>query len=158
MTRLAWVALAACAALAACGDKVRSTPGALVRVTLQSRVGVLLDELPTSTRDRVATDLLARPSGFWNPLARRQVSATLYRLVYRNFYGEGLGQLPLPPLEQWQINMYPATRSFTNEDGQVESRFQCDAFADAAADNAVETSVTVPTSGGHSMRRSRWRT
>src|SRR5688572_8891218 len=40
--------------------------GALVRVTMESRVGVLLDELPLSMRDRVADAILAEPPSFWS--------------------------------------------------------------------------------------------
>ncbi len=82
---------------------------------MNSQVGVLLDEVPDAARERLASDLLARPSAFWAARARRQVSTALYRLTYRNFYGENQGQLPLPPVERWQITVQPATRA--NIDG-----------------------------------------
>jgi hypothetical protein len=108
------VALLACA-LPACGDNDEPAPvqdpGALVEVTIESRVGVLLDELPEAAREALAADLLAQPASFWEARARRQIEATNYRLIYRNFYGEGIGQLPLPPVEQWQVTAQAAQRT-----------------------------------------------
>jgi hypothetical protein len=101
--------LAALLALTACGDD-GPPAGALIDVAMDGRVGVLLDELPEEVRDRVADDLLARPASFWEDRARRQIEATLYRLVYRNFYGDDLGQLPLPPAELWSIELAAAAR------------------------------------------------
>jgi len=92
------------------GDEARSS-GALVKVTTASRVGVLLDELPGDARDRAAADLLARPAEFWTQRAQRQLEASLYRLLYRNFFYTGRGQLPLPPVERWNIAIHPAERA-----------------------------------------------
>ncbi len=85
-------------------------PGALVRVTTASEVGVLLDELPTAMRDRVATDLLARPDEFWIERARWQLRLTSIRLVYRKYYfaeeeQDAKDALPLPPEEVWRITL-----------------------------------------------------
>lgn len=98
------------AAVACASDDEAPDPGALITVTMQSRVGVLLDEIPATARARLAADLLARPAAFWEVRARRQISTALYRLVYRHFYGEGLGQLPLPPASLWRIQIQPAER------------------------------------------------
>jgi hypothetical protein len=88
--------------------------GALVDVELAGRVGVLLDELPGQARERLATTLLAESKEVWAARARRQVEAATYRLTYRNLYyesAEGKGQLPLPPPEQWRIELGDPERS-----------------------------------------------
>src|SRR5262245_9487954 len=82
---LGFVALRA-SRVAAAPDPTENDPGALVRVTASARVGVLLDEIPPSLRPRAEAMLRARPASFWDALARRQLSATLYRLVFRQFY------------------------------------------------------------------------
>ena len=81
-------------------------PGALVRTTARSTVGVVLDEIPTFMRDRIAESLIARPASFWQERATRQLQLTTYRLVFRvAFYDEPKQQLPLPPLSLWQIQL-----------------------------------------------------
>ncbi len=99
---------------AGCGDDIgpppSPPPGALIAVSMATEVGVLLDELPPAARDRLAADLLARPAAFWVARAERQVSTALYRLVYRNLFDETLGQLPLPPVEQWDLEVAAAQR------------------------------------------------
>jgi len=72
----------------------------LIHVTATSQVGVLLDELPESIRERVAKALLAKPDSFYEARARRQLTLSTYRLNFRAaFYDEdsGKSQLPLPP-------------------------------------------------------------
>src|SRR5438067_9119863 len=61
-------------------------PGALVRTTLRSRVGVLLDEIPSSMRSRVVTALIAKPDDFWKGRAAQQLRLTTYRLVFREAF------------------------------------------------------------------------
>jgi Lysyl oxidase len=82
--------------------------GALIETSMESRVGVLLDELPAATRDRAAAALLAEPTSFWLDRARRQVRLTRYRLVFRKVFHPDKGQLPLPPEEVWKIALDPA--------------------------------------------------
>ena len=97
-------------ASAAAPDPTANDPGALVLVTATARVGVMADEIPRSLRPRAEANLKARPSAFWEALARRQLSATLYRLVFRPFYYPprlSKGQLPMPPAETWQITVSP---------------------------------------------------
>jgi len=79
--------------------------GALIGISMTSTVGVVLDEVPATERTRVATAYASRDSAFWAARARSQVEATLYRLVYRNFYYGNRGQLPLPPAELWDFNI-----------------------------------------------------
>lgn len=76
--------------------------GALLDLTMESTVGVLLDDLPPGERDRVAA-LLAEPAATWQARAGLQVETTYYRLVFRNFFVEEGGQIPLPPREQWGL-------------------------------------------------------
>ena len=45
-------------------------PGAILDVSMSSQVGVLLDEVPMSIRDRVAATLIAEPPDFWTARAR----------------------------------------------------------------------------------------
>jgi hypothetical protein len=85
-------------------------PGALVDLTMHSRVGVLLDELPEADRDRVAEALMAESDEFWRSRAITQIEATAYRLTYRNFFVPGAGQLPLPPDSLWTIDLGTAER------------------------------------------------
>ena len=86
----------------ACSDDAPD-PGALVAVSMTSIAGVLLDEVPESARGRATEELVAKPAAFWEGRVRRHIETTLYRLVYRNDFYEGLGQLPLPPVESWQL-------------------------------------------------------
>lgn len=100
--------LALVLAFAPSRDVRAADPGGLVRVSTRSKVGVLLDEVPTSIRDRVAADLAAAPPSFWEARARMQIETTTYRLIYRSFYypaRSGRRQLPLPPAETWRITV-----------------------------------------------------
>ncbi|MFN2426996.1 MAG: lysyl oxidase family protein [Candidatus Binatia bacterium] len=111
------IALAAALALPPFATAVRkppgggaSDPGALIDVSMESRVGVLLDEIPVNIRQRVADHYLGAPADFWRAHAKRQVETTEYRLTYRNFFYAKKGQLPLPPEELWQIEVGTPTR------------------------------------------------
>jgi len=55
--------------------------GALVSVRMESRAGVVLDEIPEEYRDDVVQALLERPESFWQELVRRQVRLTRRRGV-----------------------------------------------------------------------------
>lgn len=75
-------------------------PGALVSVSLDGKVGVLLDEMPESMRGRVAESLIGEPEGFWIARAREQVRLTSLRLDFRQFFyppEDAKLQLPIPP-------------------------------------------------------------
>lgn len=94
--------------------------GALIKTTMNSKVGVLLDEIPASMRDRVATSLIAKPATFWKERAHNQIRLTTYRLVFRQyFYANSTGskkQLPLPPKENQVITLLGTPRR-ANVDG-----------------------------------------
>ncbi len=104
------------------GDPARGTrgevsvpdDGALVGVSMQSRVGVLLDEMPSGIRARVARDLVAKPAQFWIDRAKAQARLATYRLVFRQyFYGGHKKQLPLPPENLWNVTLLGAPRRVT---------------------------------------------
>lgn len=97
--------LACALALTSCNEAVERDPGALIDMRMESTVGVLLDEIPASQRERVAAALLAQPSDAWQARAELQVETTYYRLTFRNLFYEGLGILPLPPRPQWVIEV-----------------------------------------------------
>lgn len=80
-----------------------TVPGALVRVTMRSQVGVLLDEFPEPMRERVADDLLAQPAEEWQARARRQARLTRLRLNFRDSHHPGKGPLPLPRPDEWSV-------------------------------------------------------
>jgi hypothetical protein len=88
-------------------DAGPADPGALVRVTMQSQVGVLLDEIPAGMRERVAQDMLGQGPEFWTKRAVFQIEHTLHRLVYRQTYyaDSRKRQLPLPPRERWNVTL-----------------------------------------------------
>ncbi|NUP08615.1 MAG: hypothetical protein HOW73_21410 [Polyangiaceae bacterium] len=97
-----------------CGDDTEpppgDDPGSLVRVTTTSQVGVLLDEFPEASRDRIATELLSKSSEWWTERARWQLRLTSPRLVYRKYYfdeseWDSKNALPLPPEEVWKISL-----------------------------------------------------
>lgn len=78
-------------------------PGALVSVTLDGKVGVLLDEMPVSVRDRAADSIMNRPESFWQARAMEQFRLTQLRLNFRQFFyaeEDKKFQLPIPPEEK----------------------------------------------------------
>ena len=102
------VASAALAAVLALNpaDAAAADPGSLVRTTMQSQVGVVLDEIPASLRGRAAAELVAKPSSFWSERAQAQLRLTIYRLVYRSaYYHAGRDALPLPPEPVWKVTL-----------------------------------------------------
>lgn len=92
--------------IATAAESAPPVAAALVATTMQSKVGVLLDEIPQSMRARVVQALIARPEGFWKARAMQQLRLTTYRLVFRTFfYSASRQQLPLPPEALWNITL-----------------------------------------------------
>ncbi|MDX1417731.1 MAG: lysyl oxidase family protein, partial [Candidatus Promineifilaceae bacterium] len=85
-----------------------SAPGALIQVSMEGQVGVLLDEIPAALRDSIAEDLQERPEAYWLALAEQQVRLARNRLNFRNFVYPDKGQLPLAPEELWSIHLAPS--------------------------------------------------
>lgn len=128
-----------------CGS--RADPGALVRVSMHSRVGVLLDEVPAALRERAARAVRDQDRAFWQRRARLQIEHTYSRLVYRGFFYEGSDkrQLPLPPPEAWSITLDPAGPQRRTIDGRdlitmdyaLQSTLLSDAGSPARAEPAL---------------------
>jgi hypothetical protein len=89
--------------------------GALVGVSMKSKVAVLLDEIPESMRERTTLTLVSKPESFWKERAKRQAKLATYRLVFRDaYYGDSEEKhalekpkqaLPLPPDSVWNIQL-----------------------------------------------------
>ncbi|WP_420631654.1 lysyl oxidase family protein [Candidatus Leptofilum sp.] len=79
--------------------------GSLIGLTMNSQVGILLDEYPEAMRDEVATVLAAESDAFWIDLAQRQVALTYNRLYFRPYFYADKGELPLPPQSLWHIEL-----------------------------------------------------
>jgi lysyl oxidase len=99
----------------------RGAAGALVEVTLASRVGVVLDELPLSQRSAAASYYLAKPAQFWKDRAAAQAEHTNYRFTYRQFYYDvdpPKLKMAMPPEELWRVELKPGgAKRVTTEDG-----------------------------------------
>jgi hypothetical protein len=124
--------------------------GALVAVSFEGRVGVLLDELPAELRDRAVEQLLDQRNFFWRERARAQIRLATYRLVYRNFFydpEDGKGQLPLPPESLWQIELV-GNPERSDVDGHdyvlVGYRFTSTLLTDPASPAEAEPALTEP--------------
>ena len=152
MTKRSALLMIGCAAVLCVIESVRMTaaagpaapdPGSLVATTATSTVGVLLDEIPASMRDRVAQALIARPPSFWTERARQQLRLTSYRLVFRGFYySASRKQLPLPPESVWTITLLGAPRRQTDFGGHdvvtVDYRFSSTLLSDVASPEVSE--------------------
>jgi hypothetical protein len=135
-------------------DQGTLDPGALVRTQMTSTVGVLLDEIPSSIRDRVAADLAARPNDFWIDRAQRQISLTQYRLVFRNQFYAGQKstqrfQLPLPPKSVLQITLNgPARRTSIDKHDLVVVDYSLDSTIVTDANSPGTSEVQLAKVGG----------
>src|SRR5438874_10983832 len=94
--------------------EVTGDSGALVKLEMNSTVGVLLDDIPAgAVRDAAAAEILNQTNAFWTARAQTQVKLNYYRLVLRQLYWSGLwkggagginkGPLPLPPKSIWHV-------------------------------------------------------
>lgn len=101
---------------------INDDPGALVRVTTSSKVGVLLEDFPEASRDRIAEELLAKGEDWWIERAKWQLRLTSPRLIYRKYYFDEAewdlkNALPLPPEDVWRITVASAGASRQMIDG-----------------------------------------
>ncbi len=144
------VVLLAHDAMAAKGN---DDPGALLSVSLESDVGVVLNEVPLSERGRIAAQLLAKPASFWRARAQWQVEHTSYRLIYRGFfYGPGTGgggsrqMLPITKPEEWNIVIDPAGPRRASYQGHdvvfVAFSMTTTVLSDAASPAAAEPNLS----------------
>lgn len=124
-----------------------NVPGALIDLSMDSKVGVLLDEIPAADRQRLVASLLAKPASFWQERALRQLSLATYRLVFRQyFYGGQKKQLPLPPESIRKITLTGAPTRVVSADGKhdtvvVPYRFEGTLLTDAGSPAASEPAL-----------------
>lgn len=89
---------------AATVDPATFDEGALIAVSMNGTVGVLLDGIPLAIRDEAIERIMAQDDQYWLDMAHRQTKLTKYRLNFRNYkYGPSRSQLPMPPEELWQF-------------------------------------------------------
>lgn len=145
-----WRAASCLLGLAACDHpgsppSPQPDPGALIGVSAQGSVGVLLDEIEPSVRDAVAARVLARSEARWSELVREQLDLAYYRLTFRSYFYVDAeppkGRLPLPPPALWQIELLgPARRG--QIDGHdvvlVDYDFRSTLLTDLASPGAAE--------------------
>jgi hypothetical protein len=82
--------------------------GALVGVTAAGRVGILLEDFPLASRDRLASTFTALPQSFWQERAKQQIRLSTLRLVYREYYypaNDNRDSLTLTQPEEWTITL-----------------------------------------------------
>ncbi|HEY0463837.1 MAG TPA: lysyl oxidase family protein, partial [Polyangiaceae bacterium] len=111
--------------------------GALIQLSATSRVGVLLDEVPSSIRERVASALLAKPASFYEARARQQLILATYRLNFRaGFYADdsGKNQLPLPPPEAQSVRLL-------KKSGKIAYRAQVEGHDYVLSDYQLDATV-----------------
>lgn len=131
------------------GGRGGHAAGALVKVTLEGKVGVLLDEIPQSQRAAAASYYLNKPNQFWRDRATLQMKHTNYRLTYRHlFYADSeppKGMMALPPQELWRIDLKSTGAKRITENGHdaivigytFESTLLSDVDSPAQADAAL---------------------
>ncbi|MBX3191147.1 MAG: hypothetical protein KF819_29390 [Labilithrix sp.] len=118
--------------------------GALVDIAMDSRVGVLLDEIPLSVRDRVVEQIMSEPESFWTERAARQVELATHRLVFRGKHydnGSHKGALPLPPASQRTIRLQGEPRRIAegaHDTIVVSYRFEGTLLTDVASPGISE--------------------
>lgn len=121
--------------------------GALIDTRMESRVGVLLDEIPTSDRERLAQELLQKPEAYWYVRAIKQIRFTTLRRNYGTTYGKK--PLPLPPEELWQVKVTsPARRERVDNHDLIiaDYRYQGTLLSDALS--PAESEAALGTIGG----------
>jgi lysyl oxidase len=127
--------------------------GALIQVSTEARVAVLLEDLPAELRDRAASVAIAEPPSFWIERAKRQIDFSYLRLTFRRYYSLERGevrkaQLTLPPLEVWRVT--PSMPERTQIDGHdgVAARYTMSALILSDADSPSRSEPALATIGG----------
>lgn len=113
-------------------------PGALIRLEMGSRVGVLLDEIPEGPlRETAAFEASHRGADFWTRRAKMQARLMTYRLVFRSgFYPSDppRGPLPLPAQDElWTVHF-----------GALPHREKKDGHDAVVVDYRLETFILSP--------------
>jgi hypothetical protein len=133
------------------GVSEKPSVGALVRVGFKSKVGVLLDEIPDSIRERVAAKILAQDRSVWVERAKRQLALASYRLNFRpSFYEDEdqKSQLPLPPPELFDISLGKAERAQVGEHDYVLVDYTLDAMLLTDVDSPKRSEPALAKVGG----------
>jgi len=127
-----------------------SAAGALIEVSMNSKVGVVLDEIPTAQRAALVSYYLGKPNQFWKDRALAQVQNTSYRFTYRNFYYPDAdppkGNMALPPKALWKFSLDNAgPKRVTTSDGHdaivVGYTFKTTLLSDAATPAKAEPAL-----------------
>ena len=125
----------------------------LVALNMDSRVGVLLDELPPGeVRELAAANAMLQPTTFWEDRAKRQARLMAYRLVFRSlYYDSGVsnrddvhGALPLPPPSTWIVSIVGSPYRTQIEDHDlvvVDYHFSATILTDAESPGRSEGSL-----------------
>lgn len=128
-------------------------PGALIRMDMNTTVGVQLDEIPAGPQREAAADwAISQDEDFWVKRATSQVNLTYYRLVFRSFYytaPPARGDLPLPPHAVWKFEIQgnPArTHIGTHDYVAVKYHFWTYIVTDPTSPGASEPALS--TAGG----------
>jgi len=134
------------------------TGGALIKMDMTSRVGVLLDDIPAGPlREQAAAVALARPADFWKARASRQVRLMYYRLVFRGLYYSSdwaetkkvRGPLPLPDQKIWNITLSGGARRDTSGGHDIiVVDYKFDSMLVSDADSPGKTDPALANIGG----------
>jgi hypothetical protein len=126
-----------------------SAAGALVRMDMNTTVGVLLDDIPSGPQREAAADFaLSQTRDFWVDRATSQVNLTYYRLVFRTFFytpPPNRGPLPLPPHSAWNIEITDnphRTKIGTHDYAAVEYHFSTYLVTDPASAKTSEPALS----------------
>lgn len=132
--------------------------GALVDLSMDSKVGVLLDEFPPGPlREAAAADALARADAFWQQRAMAQARLMFYRMVFRSLYypadwsnaSKQRGPLPLPPRKVWDVALGgKATRVQDNGHDVVVRNYNFHSVIVSDANSVAQTEPNLAKIGG----------
>ncbi len=82
-----------------------TTNGALIATYFDGEVGYNLDEIPSSAMTKAKNYISTQVTDEqWLERAKMQITATIYRQIFRVYYFGPNLQLTLPPSDVWQIN------------------------------------------------------
>jgi hypothetical protein len=148
--RVIFFALLALICAASAGATLPSP--ALIQVETSSDIGILLNEYPAEALPRVISWSLSRPDSYWDEAVRRQLSLSLYKLLYRNlWYGSGAGKNSLPiPIEQLKITFTSAPERRNQQQGRdvIMRSYTMSGFIVTDVDSAAASDPNLGTVGG----------
>lgn len=121
--------------------------GALIKVSMNGKVGVLLDEIPLNERDDLVQILFDKPESYWRERATKQLRFTTLRRNYGATWGKK--SVPLPPEELWRVTVTsdPARESVDGHDF-VTVRYTYDSTLLTDAESPRDSATELGTVGG----------